>query len=156
MRTKTVSQRDIAAEPHVGERYVNRARIESELMPGRRLASLPEARSITEKGWYWISAEGVPTKEGYYRDNKDGTFTKLNANEKIPEWFDRVYVSKDAAAQASRGEGPLAVCVWESVFASGRLDVVSSDRPDDVARIASMPQVRDEPREQALEKSKRR
>ena len=156
MKTKTAPQRNIPAELRIGERYVTQTSIESELGSDRRLATFSEASPITVKGWYWISAKDVPKKEGYYRDNKDGTFTKVNANDKMPDWSERFYVSTEAAIQASKGKGPLVMCVWTNVLASGRLDILSSDSSNDVARMTSMPLTEAELKKQALKKSKRK
>lgn len=123
-----------------GMKPVPKTGIESELGPDRRLANLHEATSITERGRYWIDgstvASGV-TIPGYYRDNGDGTFTKV-ASEADVEPADSLYVSDGAAAKASKGEGPLLLIVWTSDHLGRRL-VTGSDMWISLARVASVP-----------------
>jgi hypothetical protein len=140
--------RNAATGFHAGRKYVTIAGIEGELGPGRKSASLSEARQIIESGWYWISAEsekvgegtwrGVPTEKGHYRDNKDGTFTRVPDGMSV-DWRVLLYVDVQAAARAVRGEGHLVLGVWG--YSLSRMYVISSeDRPRESARVASVPQ----------------
>jgi hypothetical protein len=72
--------------------------------------------------------------EGYFRDNKDGTFTKGERG--AIDKSERLYVSRVAAAMASRGEGPLYLIVGEAL---GHLIVWSGTWHGYSARVASMP-----------------
>ncbi len=134
----------------MGEKYVPQSKINIELGPQRKLANLSEARSIKEAGWYWISAEGTQIKEGVwkglpketgnYKDNKDGTFTKIPKNAKLPDRSKCLCVSDQAAAKAAALEGPLALIIRPAGFGLWRLLVVSDSGDGNIARVASVPQ----------------
>ena len=92
---------------------------------------------MLQSGRYWISSKNVPKSNGYYRDNKDGTFTKV-ANRTDVDCQDRLHVSAQAAAKvAADEECPLLLIVRGVGFESdSRLDVVLIEWTDDDARVA--------------------
>ncbi len=157
------AQGRVAQGLEIGQKYVTESGARSTMETGRDFASLSHARVITDSGWYWISASsieaeprevrpvngsptykgrtfvGVPSIPGEFKDNKDGTFTKLNHPSDI-SWKDRVHVSEQAAAKAAKGEGLLLLGVGHGYVYSSGLDVHSCDWPDGEALVASMPQ----------------
>ena len=124
-----------------------------ELGTERKLAPLSEAKSIQKEGIYWISAEGVPKKDGFYIDNTDGTvkglsekgFVKVSEEDFYNkyEWSVRIYVSPEAAAKASRGKEPLALIVSGEDLNYSRLYVRALDRAGIIARVVSVPQAKE-------------
>jgi len=130
-------QRDVATGLEIGERYVRKTGIESDLGPGRKLASFSEAKSTDVRGWLWISAEGVPTVAGNYRLGDNGALAPVPDRLAV-DWKRRLYVTEQAAEMAARGEGPLVLGLWNDGY--GHLQVTSLEgAPDGVARVASMP-----------------
>ncbi|MDE1834729.1 MAG: hypothetical protein KGH64_05320 [Candidatus Micrarchaeota archaeon] len=148
MARNAVAEPRQVVELQTGRSYVAKSNVDGELGTGRVLAPLSTARTIQERDWYWISPEsqkvskdtykGVPTETGYFRDNKDGTFTKVE-NRTDVAWEDRLYVSPEAAEKAARGQGPLGLYVRDDGFVGGRLYVNSHDRFGLAALVASVP-----------------
>jgi hypothetical protein len=133
----------------IGRTHVYRTAIARVLGEERTLASLSEARAIAQDGWYWISAmgtevkpgtwAGVPAKMGHYRDNRDGTFTKGERDAIDPS--ERLYVSRIAAENARKGEGPLYLIIGGM---ADHLYVWSGTWRGYFARVASVPKARAE------------
>ena len=153
MNTKTAPGGKEAAGLHVGNGPVTQREISRILGKEMELASLPVARSIQKRGCYWIGTEGVPTKEGFFIDNTDGAFKNLpkgfveileeELHHKYKDcWSAHVYVSPEAAYQASRGEGPLHLGVRDDTDASTkrcRLVVLGGGDEVSIGRVVSMP-----------------
>ena len=153
VRTASARPRE-AAGLRSGSRYVTKLEISDELGSGRELASLSHARTIRNGGWYWISPEsekirrsvfkGMPTEKGYYKDNHDGTFTKV-AHRTDVKWDDRLYVTQQAAANAAKGEGPLTLLVGNADLKNSRMIALTSGKTGYIgyrALVASVPQAK--------------
>ncbi len=146
MALKQAESKDqISIGLQIGKVPMPKTCIDSDLGHGRKLAPLSAARLIQESGrssHYWISTEDVPTKEGFYIDNKDGTFKEVSKNDFYIkyDWSDRLHVSEEAAAKAAKGDGPLALVVWGIGGFSSRLIVYSVNKPGFKAPVASVPQ----------------
>ncbi len=149
--TRAAQRKNDATALQIGKVYVAKTDISSKLGEGRALAPIAVARSIKESGWYWISAEGVPKKSGYYMDNTDGAFDKSLEKGFIEvtrgvfysdkcDWAARLYVDPKAAAKASKGEGPIALDVRRAGYGYiSRLSVYLSDGAGVGARVTSVP-----------------
>ncbi len=141
-------------EVEVGKGNVAKAGVK--LGQDRAYASLSHVAALPPD-YYWISVqnkelaprvpegqaykgrtfEGVPPISGYFANNADGTFTKLQ-NRSHADWHDRLFVSPNAAANIAKGEAPVRLLVGSVVFYDCRLIVSSGDRPADDARVASV------------------
>ncbi|MDE1861003.1 MAG: hypothetical protein KGH72_04800 [Candidatus Micrarchaeota archaeon] len=132
---------------------------------GIAFASLSQARVIQKSGrefWvdtssrgdcYWIGAQnervsrdtyaGVPPLSGYFIDNKNGTFTRLDLDKltEAPRYENLLFVSEHAAAKVSMGEGPLVLEVGSGFICGplngARLAVVRRD--SHLAMVAFVP-----------------
>jgi hypothetical protein len=116
---------------------VNKTTAVNTINSSRTFAPLSEARALKE-GKYWINAKGAPTTAGHYRDNKNGTFTKISDGNSV-DWADCLYVSEQAAYSASRYEGPLLLEVGNH---AARLCLFVGEWHSGGALIASVPQAR--------------
>src|SRR5271155_3502633 len=105
-RTRT-PEHAVAVEVKTGD-YVTKSN--ATLRPERAYASLSHARTLPPD-YYWIGVqsneiaprvpeeqtyegrtfEGVPSVSGYFRNNKDGTFTQLQ-DKSHADWQARLYV----------------------------------------------------------------
>lgn len=83
--------------------------------------------------------EGVPSISGYFADNKDKTFTKLQ-DRSHADWRNRLFVSPRAAAKVATKEAPVHLFIGDEVFYDCRFIVSSGDRDGhNEAHITSVP-----------------
>lgn len=161
-KTRTPEQ-TTTVEIDIGKDRVTKAN--ATLSSDREYASLSQSGTLSHAYYhtYWIGVqskeiaprvpkgqtyegrtfEGVPSISGYFVDNKDKTFTKLQ-DRSHAVWQNRLFVSPSAAAKVAMKEAPVRLFIGDEVFYDCRLIVSSGDRDGhNEAHITSVPKNQD-------------